>query len=65
MASCKAPWWRLFLTRRAPWLFSVCAGGNFHWFWQTHCICCVDEHFGDHRGGVMIRKWVDEEVKRG
>lgn len=34
-----SPWWRRFLQRHAPWLFTVCLGRNYHWRWDATCRC--------------------------
>jgi hypothetical protein len=33
------PAWRAFLQRRLPFLFSVCPGHNYHWWWDDVCRC--------------------------
>jgi hypothetical protein len=38
-ASGYSPIWRRFLQKAAPFLFSVCPAGNYHWRWQNVCWC--------------------------
>jgi len=35
---------RAFLQRYFKFLFSICPGGNWHWRWDTMCMCCHNEN---------------------
>lgn len=49
VTSQRAPWYRSFLQRHAKFLFKKCPDeqgeeiththANWHWFWDTGCIC--------------------------
>ena len=54
-ASARMAKWKRILTKAAPWLFTICPGGNWHWRWQRLCYC----KWGD--GGIRI---LDLKLKR-
>ncbi len=58
MSSSHAPKWRRFL-HKTP-LFKKCPDGNYHWFFDKHCFCRVNEHCGDWHGGIYDFKTKQE-----
>lgn len=52
MASCRAPAWRRFLLKVAPFLFKQCPEENFHWRWDRLCYCRSGQYSSDWHGGI-------------
>jgi hypothetical protein len=34
-----SPWWFRFLVKYAPFMFSECKQGNYHYFYENVCLC--------------------------
>ena len=59
--SAYSPTWKRLLYR-VPLLFTVCGGGNYHWFWDKVCRCQRGYNgLGDFVYSKKWRRWVPAE----
>ena len=54
MSSGYSPIWRRILFKIAPFIFSVCKEGNWHWRWDKKCFC-VDGEVHERINGKWTR----------
>ena len=53
------PAWKAFLIRRLPFLFSVCPGENYHWWYDDVCHCVASGYDNQYLrvGRVWKHRW--------
>ncbi len=54
-ASARAPLWKMWLRKYAPFLFRKCPGYNFHWAWDRVCVCCENGRLVRIKGDRWVR----------
>lgn len=57
MSSSYSPVWLRLLQKRCKFLFTVCEQGNFHWFWETECLCGVGFNGQDEAALLDGLRW--------